>query len=878
MPIYNVDKWLLEAFNSIVNQKGIDFAKEVEVILVNDCSPDKSKEICLNLCEKYENVRYIENKRNSGSSVSRNAGLQAARGEYINFFDPDDILSENTLFEVKKFINNNLEKIAHISIPLVYFEAEVGLHPKYKLLGNKNRIFDLKETPSNFILSAASSFYKRKDLNDLRIKFDESLFCEEDTKFNFELYREITPKFAYICENGVAYRYRRRKDANSQVDKGKTDKKAYYTLIQLISSLYTGGGLPEEIFYELCIYELRARLKNIKQSFFCDSEEFESVIDSYRKITNLIPKSFIFNKSKFLDISEKFLFATNIYKQKLCLKNDGSIYVEGSQEIVCEINDIPVEIKSISLEKTELRVEGLLNSYGIEDIQVVFFKEDSKEIIYPQEEYDTESIYVKSVDVIKSASSLKYFKLVIPLFYEGKYRIYFKNKETGYLHIANRIQTYSENPFLPVGEFSSEAFKKYTNFGTSVVLYRKAFIIEKSNLLSKIIDRIKTVSIIYEKHKKFKWLRFLKFGEPKYWLFNDRPINANDNAEVLFEHVNKHYPRIAKHSYYVLSKNSPEIERISKIGKVVIQNSLKHKFLYLNSKYILTSHLATAFFKPFSIKFLKYYNDLFDNKIIWLQHGITMNDIERAANKFNKQISKVIISAKFEQEIFAQKKYFFDQNDILVTGFSRYDNLKNNTANNILIMPSWRSYLSGKILSNGMHAPIKGFTESEYYRNFSNLLTNKRLITFLENSVYSIIFVLHPGLRQYSNYFKKFESKKIKILTKSSVSYRDLFNTSSLMVTDYSSVFFDFAYLEKPCIFFQFDKKDFFEKHYKEGLFKFETMAPGPICITDDEVVSQILNHAARKMKMNDKYRSRLDKIYLFNDKFNCHRIIKEII
>lgn len=55
-------------------------------------------------------------------------------------------------------------------------------------------------------------------------------------------------------------------------------------------------------------------------------------------------------------------------------------------------------------------------------------------------------------------------------------------------------------------------------------------------------------------------------------------------------------------------------------------------------------------------------------------------------------------------------------------------------------------------------------------------------------------------------------------------------------------------------------------------------MAQGPICITDDEVVSQILDHAARKMKMLDKYHARLNKIYLFNDKLNCHRIIKGII
>ena len=62
----------------------------------------------------------------------------------------------------------------------------------------------------------------------------------------------------------------------------------------------------------------------------------------------------------------------------------------------------------------------------------------------------------------------------------------------------------------------------------------------------------------------------------------------------------------------------------------------------------------------------------------------------------------------------------------------------------------------------------------------------------------------------------------MKIISNPTVSYRELFNTSALMITDYSSVFFDFVYQKKPCIFYQFDKKDFFEKHNNEGEFKFD--------------------------------------------------------
>lgn len=878
MPIYNVDKWLEEAFTSLVNQKGIDFENEVEVLLVNDCSPDNSKAICLRYANEYKNVKYIENPNNKGLSATRNVGLQVATGAYVNFFDPDDILSSNVLAEIKAFIECNNERIAHISIPLIFFEAEQGLHSKYKLIGDKNRIVDLEKEPSNFILSSASSFYRREDILNNGLQYDESLFGEEDTKLNFELYREICPKYAYVCENGVAYYYRRRKDANSQVDKSKVRKEAFYTPANLVEGVKHFKGIPDEAFYELCIYELRSRLKNIKCSIFETDEEFFSVLNRYRAIIRQIPESFIANKTKFLDINQKLLFLTQIYSEPLHLAEDGLLHTKCGTHGVLRINDLPLDIKAICLEKNELRLDIVLNLYGVQHVRPVIMEDNSKKIIFPSKTFETDSIYIKSIDSIKSSSSVQYSRLAIPLDKIGKYRLYYYNDLTGYLHIVNRIQTYSENPFLPASVFNSSSFKKYTNFGTSVTLYNRLFRVEKANLFRKLADRFNTVISIYKMHNKFKWLRFCKVGEPRYWLFNDRPINANDNAESLFTFVNAHYPDIAKNSFYVLSKNSPEIDRISKIGNVVIQNSLKHKILYLNAKYILTSHLATSFFKPISFRFLKYYNDLVDSKIVWLQHGITMNDIEYGANKFHKQINKIVVAAKLEEQIFSRDKYFFDSTDILKTGFPRYDNLHNRPSKKILIMPTWRSYLSGKILSNGMHAAIPGFEESEFYKCYSNLLSNKRFLNILKNKGYSVTFVLHPGLRQYSQYFKKYESASVKIVSNPTVSYKDLFNTSSLMITDYSSVFFDFVYQKKPCIFYQFDKKDFFEKHYKEGEFKFETMAPGPICVSDVDVIDWIIKHMNNEMKMFPEYLRRSNNIYINRDTLNSHRIIKELM
>ena len=89
IPVYNAEKYLLLCMESILGQSYSD----LEVILVNDGSTDKSLEICKQYENNYENVVLI-NQHNHGVSNARNRGLEVAKGEYISFVDADDWLEE----------------------------------------------------------------------------------------------------------------------------------------------------------------------------------------------------------------------------------------------------------------------------------------------------------------------------------------------------------------------------------------------------------------------------------------------------------------------------------------------------------------------------------------------------------------------------------------------------------------------------------------------------------------------------------------------------------------------------------------------------------------------------------------------------------------
>lgn len=93
VPVYKVEDYLPECLDSLVNQT----YENIEIILVDDASPDDCGEICDRYAERDSRVKCIHQENNAGQAVARNTGMEAARGEYLFFVDSDDWLSEDAL-------------------------------------------------------------------------------------------------------------------------------------------------------------------------------------------------------------------------------------------------------------------------------------------------------------------------------------------------------------------------------------------------------------------------------------------------------------------------------------------------------------------------------------------------------------------------------------------------------------------------------------------------------------------------------------------------------------------------------------------------------------------------------------------------------------
>ena len=206
IPVYNTAKFLDKCIKSIFDQKFDD----VQVILINDCSTDGSREIC----EKYKkkcNLNLIKHKHKLGVAISRNDGIRIAKGKYIIFLDSDDFLINNCLIKLKKIIlekkfpNVILSNCERNRVPanydhlLKYFDNKINKREKFFNILNNNKI----------VLNECWNLAISKKLITKNKVFFKNIKIIEDQVFIIKIF--ILMKSIVINQNPILFHRSRRK-------------------------------------------------------------------------------------------------------------------------------------------------------------------------------------------------------------------------------------------------------------------------------------------------------------------------------------------------------------------------------------------------------------------------------------------------------------------------------------------------------------------------------------------------------------------------------------------------------------------------------------------------------------------------------------------
>ena len=269
MPVYNTEKYLKEAIDSVLNQSFKDF----ELICINDGSTDNSPEILENYRKKDKRIKII-NQKNKGLGAARNKGLKNSNGEFIFFIDSDDYIAENALENLYKnaILNDSdmvLYKMARFNGDNIWYNAPIfdfdEINPKIDF---SNYTFNYKEIKSHVLnksFSACIKLYKKEFLD----KYDDFYFDTglifEDVPFHVKVMLR-SKKISYVPE----YLYYYRQNPNSIINTNK-NREDIYKIIDIVKEFLKENNYYSEFKYEFDYFKVLQILQYILEA---NTEEY----------------------------------------------------------------------------------------------------------------------------------------------------------------------------------------------------------------------------------------------------------------------------------------------------------------------------------------------------------------------------------------------------------------------------------------------------------------------------------------------------------------------------------------------------------------------------------------------------------------------------
>lgn len=351
------------------------------------------------------------------------------------------------------------------------------------------------------------------------------------------------------------------------------------------------------------------------------------------------------------------------------------------------------------------------------------------------------------------------------------------------------------------------------------------------------------------------------------WIITERKAECKDNGYYLFRYLREKHPEVKV--YYAIEKDSIQKEKIQNYGNVLNFNSFKHYVYALAAKKLIGAFLPCGV--PDSMCFYKFTN-LVKGKKIFLQHGITKEPIPSLFYE-NTRVDLFICGAEPEHK-FVQKEFHYPKKNVVCTGFCRFDGLTIcEPHKTILLMPTWRKWIPSATWKSEDTIDIEQY---EYFHTYKSFIQNKKVEELLYKYGYKMIFFLHHEMQPYMKYFDQLNSRII-FATEKDYDVQELLKTSSCLITDYSSVAFDFAYMKKPVIYFQFDEEEYYSKHYPKGYFSYINDGFGKCCIEEDEVIKELEKIISLGCNMEKCYEDRVEQFFEYRDINNCKRIYEAI-
>jgi CDP-glycerol glycerophosphotransferase (TagB/SpsB family) len=309
--------------------------------------------------------------------------------------------------------------------------------------------------------------------------------------------------------------------------------------------------------------------------------------------------------------------------------------------------------------------------------------------------------------------------------------------------------------------------------------------------------------------------------------------------------------------YFLIKRDSPIFLELSgQDNNVVPYGSLRHALLFSCADVCFYTHTYTdvMYRRIFEIMRGK-------KKLVFLHHGVLGF---KKFNDFYQEMRNVmdifVVGNRLEWEILATQ-VGISSNKLQLTGYPRYDYLENRVMDfpkQIVYIPTYRDWVTDS------------FCDSEFYREVSAFLNNGKLNEILtkHDAVLNVYF--HKYMQSLVNE-NDFKGERVKLLKLGESSPSMLISTNSLMITDYSSVSWDFFYLGKPVLFYRFDMAEYLKS--RDSYIPLDKECIGEIVFNQDELLKRIEEYCDTGFVMKPRFENYRQSVLPALDGRNCARV-----
>ncbi|MDT3428865.1 glycosyltransferase involved in cell wall biosynthesis/CDP-glycerol glycerophosphotransferase (TagB/SpsB family) [Paenibacillus forsythiae] len=888
---YNKGKYLTECLLSVLDQS----LSNLEIILVDDGSTDNSHIVIEELLEKYSSLKVIR-QSNQGVSSARNIGMLQASGEYITFLDADDYVNKDAYRSLYLLAQRQRASIAIGNIRC-FNESRSWSLPYLKPLFDRRKsvVRNIRtHNELNLSPSVGNKLFSRNLVVQHGIFFDEELYIGEDLLFT-QACSHLSARIAVMED--VILNYRVNEESNTLSSKPTLSFFEQLLLLQSkIKQLYASMQVANYIEpiekrqlkfllksmmmkAEFMNEESRMALMEIATKFLSliSADRFKSELTTEEQLLlEILKRKSSQDFDNFIALLPDFEVNNDLIRESNCYYYSWYNHFQEYRELL-QVRELTVVSK---IEIAELKGQTLyLGGYAFikglpaEGIRksLVFRNNTVTHVIPLRNCLRTDITYLFSNNRINYNDSG--FEIVeinlLELLGEGSWNLFLNVKkdaaeteipvELALAQLRNSIKPKVIQKINIKPEFmhnrlniTLEPIGKMSRFKFKASRMLKDARYDISFLKSKDFDTFISIML----HKLIG--RFLR--RRQIWLVGERKDTAQDNSFHFYKYVRTNHPGV--HAYYVIDKKAEDYSNISSLGNVIQYGSLRHTLYLLTCHCSINSYLESANFYTESYKkIIKYYPEWRRNKKVFLQHGVIgVSRVNHSLHKNKTDYSLFITSSAFEKDHIT-KEFGFTEDEVAITGLARWDGLQDSSkGNEILLMPTWRNWIKSR-------AELEN---SRYFKTYLSLLQNRKLHDILEDMDLTLTFYPHYQIQKVLSELPVFH-ERIKVVRQGEEAVQELLNRHALLITDYSTVSFDFAYMNKPVLFYQFDYEEFYSRHYNEGPIDHERDLFGEVVKAEVELLNQIaaVNDWIKHEKMKKsgtfmiKSRKHCEQIYI---------------